>query len=296
MKQISSGYRFPEASICINKSRLKLYKESFPTYYLNNGQEFQIELFNPTQNTILAKIEINGNPISQGGLVLKPAERVFLERYLDIAKKFLFETYEVSNTTEVKKAIENNGSIKIQFFNESIPQQFTTVTTSNYPTYGYPNIFYHNDLNKPLATVGNFYSRSNITFDSNDQFLCSSTNNTTIAGASGYVNYNESLSLSENVNQTNANLRSDIPEPKFTKLSKTIETGRIESGSNSDQQLKYVDKKFNYFAFHTIEYKLLPLSQKINTTKDINVVQHCTNCGAKRNPTHKFCANCGEKL
>lgn len=298
MKQSISGIRYPEASICINKSRLKLYKDgNTPTYYLENGQEFQIELFNPTQNTILAKIEINGNQISQGGLVLKPAERVFLERYLDVAKKFLFETYEVSNTEEVKQAIQNNGGIKIQFYNEYIPQQITTIST-NYPTYPYPNVFYTNsNPNQLMGSASNFYSRtgySSPTFDlggaggaSANIGISASAGAASFDATSSYVNYNE-----------NASLMGDIPEAKLTRprSKKSIETGRVESGSESNQQLKYVDKSFQYFAFYTIEYKLLPTSQKINTTKDINVAQHCTNCGTKRKPTHKFCANCGKKL
>ena len=280
MKQSISGIRYPEASICINKSRLKLYKDgNDQTYYLDNGQEFQIELFNPTQNTILAKIEINGNAISQGGLVLKPAERVFLERYLDVAKKFLFETYEVSNTKEVQKAIENNGGIKIQFFNESIPQQITTIST-NYPLYDYPTVYYTSGLNQRIGQVSNFFSSteySSPTFDG--------INSPVFASASGNVNH-KSLSLNNN---TTSKLRSTLSK-------KSIETGRVESGSNSNQQLKYVDKTFDYFPFHTIEYKLLPVSQKINTTKDIKIGLHCTNCGAKAKSTHKFCASCGKKL
>jgi hypothetical protein len=289
MKQVISGHRVPEASICINKSRLKLYnKESgTPTYYLNNGQEFQIELFNPTQNTILAKIEINGNSISQGGLILKPAERVFLERYLDVAKKFLFETYQVSNTEEVKQAIQHNGGIKIQFFNESIPQQITTT----YPSYGYPNVYYYNNLNQPIGSVNNFYSRSNIgtnspTFDDTGIIPVFGSAS---ASLSDNISYNCNLLTDESLSLNNKIIRGTLSK-------KSIETGRVESGSHSDQQFKYVDKTFDYFAFHTIEYKLLPVSQKVNTTKDINVGQHCTNCGAKRKSTHRFCANCGKKL
>ena len=105
----------PTAMIAVNKSRLKVYNNTgdMPTYYLQKGQEFQIELFNPTTDVILAKIILNGNPISQGGLVLNPGQRVFLDRYLDVAKKFLFDTYEVSNSEEVKKAIEKNGDFKV---------------------------------------------------------------------------------------------------------------------------------------------------------------------------------------
>ena len=46
--------------------------------------------------------------------VLRPGERVFLERYLDTPNRFKFETYTVGgNSEEVKKAIELNGLIKI---------------------------------------------------------------------------------------------------------------------------------------------------------------------------------------
>ena len=107
----------PTANVAIKKSRLKLYnKDSVePTYYLEDGSEFQIELFNPTTNTVLAKISIDGKAISQTGLVLRPGERVFLDRYLDVAKKFKFSTYTVNNTNEVRQAISNNGELKVEF-------------------------------------------------------------------------------------------------------------------------------------------------------------------------------------
>jgi hypothetical protein len=76
---------------------------------------------------------------------------------------------------------------------------------------------------------------------------------------------------------------------------KSIETGRVEKGSHSDQEFNYVNKSFEYIAFHTVEYKLLPVSQKINTVADINVKRYCTNCGSKLGKTDKFCANCGKK-
>jgi Zn finger protein HypA/HybF involved in hydrogenase expression len=79
------------------------------------------------------------------------------------------------------------------------------------------------------------------------------------------------------------------------KLSKSIETGRVEQGSVSDQKVVTVDKKFEYWAFHTIECKMLPVSQKINTVEDIHVKVYCTNCGSKLSKGHKFCGHCGTK-
>jgi hypothetical protein len=58
---------------------------------------------------------------------------------------------------------------------------------------------------------------------------------------------------------------------KSASNSKSIETGRVEKGSNSDQKIKLIDAEFSTYPFHTIKYKMLPISQKINTTEDINV-------------------------
>ena len=61
------------------------------------------------------------------------------------------------------------------------------------------------------------------------------------------------------------------------------------------QKFEYVNKSFDYYAFHTVEYKLLPVSQKINTVEDIQVKVYCTNCGSKLSKGHKFCGHCGTK-
>jgi len=110
----------PCAFITKDKQRLKQFGQNV---YLNNGDEFEVELFNPTKTTVLSKIKINGTYISGGGIVLKPGQRVFLERYLDESRKFKFDTYEVeTDSREVMEAIQNNGDVKIEFYNESSPK------------------------------------------------------------------------------------------------------------------------------------------------------------------------------
>ena len=138
----SIGYAVPQSFITKSKQRLK---QHIDTVYLNNGDEFEIELFNPTQNKVLAKIEMNGTCIGNG-IVLRPGERVFLERYLDDAKKFLFETYIVNgNNEEVQKSISNNGDVVVKFYDEVKRQTHTspfvlngssTVTWTNATTTG----------------------------------------------------------------------------------------------------------------------------------------------------------------
>jgi hypothetical protein len=51
----------PQAWIAIKRNRQKIYngQGKFSQVYLKDGQEFQIELYNPTQTRYLAKIKIN---------------------------------------------------------------------------------------------------------------------------------------------------------------------------------------------------------------------------------------------
>lgn len=280
----------PTANIAVNKSRMKVYnkKGEMPTYYLQSGQEFQIEIFNPTTDVVLAKITLNNQLISQGGLVLNPGQRVFLDRYLDVAKKFKFDTYEVANTKEVKKAIENNGDVKVEFYRERKPYygglqlQGTVMGGSfggpvwiNNTAGGYvPNTFTTTSLN------------NNASFTSS-----SSVGNTALYSSS--IATMDSLSLGD-VSVSSAPIKKEKSVLRSVK-SKSIETGRVEQGSHSDQKFRTVNKDFEYFAFHTVEYKLLPVSQKINTAEDLNVKVYCTNCGTKLGKGHKYCSSCGTK-
>lgn len=120
MKKQTTAEQRPEAWIAVSSSRQKIYGDN--EVYLEDGQEFQIELYNPTQSKFLAKIYINGKPMGTTGLVIKPGQRYFLDRFIDQNKKLLFSTYEVDgNSEEVMKAIEKNGMVKVEFYGEVPP-------------------------------------------------------------------------------------------------------------------------------------------------------------------------------
>ena len=59
---------------------------------------------------------MNGQLISDRHLVIKPGQRVCLDRYIETAKKFKFNTYSVEDTKETKEAIIKNGDIKLYFY------------------------------------------------------------------------------------------------------------------------------------------------------------------------------------
>lgn len=241
----------PQSFITKGKQRLKQFTD---TVYLKNGDEFEIELFNPTHNKVLAKIEMNGNSIGNG-IILRPGERVFLERYLDEAKKFLFETYHVNGSdSEVNRAIANNGDIVVRFYNEILSSPFYygntgTVTINNPITYttNTATPYYNNTFTTTSTGTNTFYSNSLTSGTVNDNSL------------------------------------------------KTIETGRVEKGSISDQSFTFDSSSFHSYAMTTNVWKIKPESIKLKTKDDL--VMYCGECGSKRKKdTHKFCPHCGTKF
>ena len=161
----------PTAKIAVNRNVVKHYGNKI---YLKNKTHFEIELFNPKTKKVLAKIYVNGEPISSSGIVIRPGQRVFLERWLDESRKFLFETYEVENSSEAKEAIKENGKIRVEFYDESIPQQIFT-TWPNQPFQPY-NPIYGNPTYEPNPSI--FYCSASIGASASDVTLNASQNST----------------------------------------------------------------------------------------------------------------------
>ena len=78
-------------------------------------------------------------------------------------------------------------------------------------------------------------------------------------------------------------------------LDATIETGRVEKGSRSNQEFEYCDIDFEYYSFKTESIHILPTSQKKVSVEETRR-KYCSQCGKKVSPKDKFCSNCGAKL
>ena len=116
----------PQAKIAVSKSLLKEYTQrdgSSRVVYMDNGTEFQIQLFNPKTTEIACRVYINDEQM-YNDIVLRPGERLWLERFLDRPQKFLFETYTVDgNDSTVQRAIRNNGTIRVRFYDRRTRQK-----------------------------------------------------------------------------------------------------------------------------------------------------------------------------
>jgi hypothetical protein len=278
----------PTAFVTKGRQRVKQFQNSV---YLKNGDEFEIELFNPTTSKVLAKISLNGKSLGSG-IILRPAERVFLERYFDEAKKFLFETYVVEgNNSEVEKAIRLNGVVEVEFYEEYKAPAYNpyTITYSSADwTYKphQPGIFYHN-------TGGTTSKSAPATFTSQVNGVLNNANN---------LSGNVDLSGNIDVQAFNCSMSFDaqpiadrsLAKKCLSKVEPVKETGRVEKGSVSDQAFVYDNTSFNSYTSWRTKWHILPDSEKPRESHDLKCF--CPNCGAKqKRHTHKFCPICGTK-
>lgn len=257
------------AKIAINKSLLKEYSNSEYSriVYMKNNSEFQIQIFNPYTYTIGINITIDNKALGHT-LVLKPGERIWLERYLNEANKFLFSTYEVNgDSKQVQQAIAKNGEIKLEFFKEREQQVYINTSINCFDNWN-PNKFLYSKSIEPTTYC-------NTTIGDKSLGLCG-TNATSFS-------IEASAATSATYSTASA------------KRSKSIETGRVEKGSYSNQKFQTVNIDFEYWPFKTEIIKILPESQKPVFKNDL-IKKYCPNCGIKIKDRFKFCPNCGFKL
>lgn len=256
----------PSAYITKRKSRLKIYDEK--NVYLNDGENFEFELYNPKQKPVLVKIKLNGEYISQSGIVLKPGQRVFLERFLDTNNKFEFSTYKVKDTSENRSAIDLNGDVEIEFYKQEEIKHYPHLYGGNWDT-GWSGVNLLNTVSTPT----------------NQPYWYDLTYTTSNSNAFTYTSNVSSLSSPSTLQG---------PNIRSFKAKKSIETGRVEKGSESNQTFTTNNDKFNSYTSYVTVYKILPLNTKNKMVEEIR--QYCSECGVRTKKNHKFCPSCGNNL
>ena len=266
-REVSMGSNYPQAWLTVTKNRQKTYNSK--QIFLRDGQEFEIEIFNPTSTTYLAKFRLNGNYISSRGVIIYPGQRVFLDRFIDEKAKFSFSTYEVDDVKEVRKAIEKNGLVDVEFFAEQpIFSSSITIhnsgTTSGTTTWKNPYYYTNGDLGSFTVTSGNN--------------LMGTLTNTTASYYSGA-----------------SSLASSISDTSFSNQSKSIETGRVQKGGKSEQDFQETSGNFSGFYSYISSFHILPVSTKPVEVGEIR--NYCSSCGLRvKKQNWQFCPKCGNKL
>lgn len=269
--------------------------------YLKDGQNFEIELFNPLKESVLSEIKVNGKSVSSTGLVLRPGERFYLDCFIDDKKKFVFKTYMVENTNEVKEAISNNGLIEIFFYKEETlsinnwKDRFLPAIEKHYHHYypwyrpypyypwtydGYEYWYYNPSTTVSLGNLTTCTTNTNI-FNSLSSTVSYSKNITqgsaAISGSSTYNDGSGSFNSSiSNVSYTSGAYSNNLLTNRFpskdsfqSKVNDSVVTGRVEKGESSSQKFEEINMQFDKLHISSVIYQLLPESQKPVETKEI---------------------------
>lgn len=260
MAKIAQSSTKPSAWIVSPKDRGRKPIKS-GNIFLNDKEEFEIELFNPLTVSVLADIKLNGQSISKTGLVLKPGQRFYLDCFVDDKKKFIFSTYEIDGGQESLDATQNNGLLEVFFYKEDIItldnwknkmdkviiEKYYPVYYPTYRPYPWNNIYCGGSFGGGLigttnGIIGMTTNTNNVTFGG-----------TTVANTTMYTSNSSDLFTTP----ISANMMSDL------------ETGRVEKGSSSSQKFDEIEMDFekNYISSTIIQ--ILPESRKPVEIKEI---------------------------
>lgn len=269
--------RFPSAIITSGGNEKKIYEGGY--IYLNDGENFEIRFFNPTQYKLGVEIIFNGYKKGDGYLVLNPGQDVTLDRFLDEQRKMIFETYTIDgNNQAAVEAIQKNGLIEFNFYKESYyhPIHYSA-SAGGYQTSGFSG------YSGGSGCIG----QAGVAGTNGPGFATTHYTNTFDTSPLDYF-YDADLKQTVTSNSNNR-----IYEKK--RQVKAVETGRVEMGDVSNQTLNTVNDKFENVKFHSVSYKMLPYSAKPVEISEIR--QYCPKCGYRlRKQSWVFCPSCGSKI
>ena len=235
--------------------------------FLEDKEEFEIELFNPLTVSVLADIKLNGQSISKTGLVVKPGQRVYLDCFIDDKKKFKFSTYEIENSGEALDATQNNGLLEVFFYKEDVitldnwKSKFDRIIVEKYYPYNpYP---WHNPYTVWYGTTSPTIGGSCVTTNLTNGIIGTTTTSNAYYSSNNVSNTSNSVNLS-NLNIAGSNMNS-------------IETGRVEKGEKSKQKFTEVDMDFKKHYIASTIIQILPESRKPAEVKDVKKVKQESN-------------------
>ena len=230
--------------------------------FLEDKEEFEIELFNPLTVSVLADIKLNGQSISKTGLVVKPGQRIYLDCFIDDKKKFKFSTYEIENSGEALDATQNNGLLEVFFYKEDVitldnwKSKFDRIIVEKwYPSYypSYPVYPYYNRPSIWYGTTSPTIGGSCVTTNLTNGVIGTTTTSNAYYSSNNDVNYSYTSDVNVPYGGTTVNNLFSV---------NNIETGRVEKGEKSKQKFTEIEMDFekNYISSTIIQ--ILPESRK----------------------------------
>lgn len=253
----NKGKAYREYDFKQNKSFYNPTKES--TVIMPFDSEYAILLKNSNKKQrMLVEIEIDGTNVTDKGVIIDADDKVYLERFVDVARKFKFvrkDSDEVADPTN-----EDNGRMKITVQLEKKQVSRPIIINHEPPTevhhhHHYPPVQY-----PPTTTPGWTGTHQPLTW------MTTSDSYTTCNASDATVTREGSLSFGADTSC----LRGFAPQDSNTRrLSKSIaqdigEAGATVEGSDSDQEFNKTTWRGNEGGVFTFEFILRGKEGEIN--------------------------------
>lgn len=290
------------------KSKGKILREFGEAVYVPFGTEYSILLKNLHDRRVVARVYIDGEDVTAGGLVIGPRKEINFERSLangSMSKGNKFKFIERSGAVEEHRGIKlEDGLIRVEYeFEEKLPQRTFTTTTTTYP-YLYPyddKYWFYNDNDTALR--GMHFGATAGDVNVNNAFTSSTA--TASAGASS------AKSSKKMSNDFGGKLKSAKPRSVTASAEVEVqtagglcspvqnETGVTVAGGKSNQKFTVSGWFPTESTTHTIVLNLFgetednKLIREPITTK---AKQECSSCGHQNKMKSKFCSECGTAL
>jgi hypothetical protein len=284
--------------VAVVKARGQILREDKDTVLIPFGEEYTILMKNLNGQRALVKVQIDGQDVVDGGLIVNANSEIELERFvkdLNSGNRFKF-IQKTKKIQEHRGDKIDDGMIRIEF-------QFERPT----PTYTAPIWNYSDSCNWQLIKGSDISSDSqilphNVTVSnhvtlsgSSGKFSSDTSNVLATNTSSGVVNNSNSTNASTNVTLT-ANtynvrgLDNSLPQ---------IEEGITVKGSVSNQKFKQ-----GYIGLLEDEKHVIILQLKgykdsgkpVEQPLTVKTPKKCSTCGRTNKSNVKYCAECGTYL
>lgn len=217
----------PNVKIGINRQPIKEYPSgSGKVIYMEDGDNFEFLLHNPSTVSVGALIYVNNQKMSNVYLIINPGQSYWLDCNPDNKRKFHFTEYSVKNTKQNQEAIADNGLIRVEFYDEKISQ-------------------YQHWRNPIMSEPGwtGYFENQPDTYKYNTDYMSSTGN---------LMNMKDNLS----------NVYGEV----CCNYSNDINTGRIDYAGKSNQHFETLEIDLNVYPSHTYYYKIFPKNNKVHTS------------------------------
>ena len=239
----------------------KILREFGDTVYLPFGSEYEIRLKNINNTRTKVTIEIDGENVTGGGLILNPSETVDLERFIrngNLSEGNRFKFIERTNKIENHRGIKlEDGLITIRYeFEITLPTYTPFVQKTTFP------------INYYVGGGGGRYA-SNIR----------SGLNASLAKSVLDINTNSTLSASVALSAN--------------------ETGITVEGSKSNQKFNTTLWNGSIGGTNVLNIKMLGETEenkKVREPVTVKTKLECKTCGTVNPATSNFCSECGTSL